>query len=406
MTMRKDRSCSYKLHPDFKPLRPVSREGLQKILDMPVVNISMLPNPIIIVSVTLYHKNNNWFVGVRGMHGEEGIAPCSDRVELFFPLLKKFASELIGRDARKIEEVLDRIYVTDINYKIQGLAYWCPIAWLESALLDMLGHAAGLHVSDLLGGKCREEIALYLASGNRQNSPEEEIEILDKHVREIGAEAVKFKLGGRMSRNRDARAGRTEGLLQLARKHFGDDFIIHADGNGSYDAQKGIEVGKLVEDVNGYFYEEPCPFDDLWALKDVADNLEVPLAFGEQETSLRRFAWNAEHHAARVLQPDLQYTGGFIPCIKVARMAQAAGMTVTPHVSGGYTSYNALIYNCIIPNAGHYHEYKGFADLGEFVEGGLTVKEGKVKMPEGIGLGIDFSLFGLSYRDIVFEVRA
>ncbi len=395
----------YRIHPDFKPFQSVTFDELQAIMDQPVVDVSMLPNPIIITSVALLHKGKNWFVRVRGMKGEEGMAPCSSRAETFFPILKKFAGSMVGLDARNLEWILNRIYVTDINYKIQGLGYWCPIAWLESAVLDMLAKAAGLHVTEILGGKSRDEVEFYLASGNRQNSPKEEVDILHRRVAEIGAHAVKFKLGGRMSRNQDSREGRTEGLLHLAREHFGDDFIIHADGNGSFDAAKGIEVGRIVEEINGYFYEEPCPFDDLWALKDVADGLDIPIAFGEQETSLRRFAWIVEHNAAQVLQPDLQYTGGFIQCIKVARMADAAGMYVTPHVSSGYAAYNTLLFNCIIPNAGHYHEYKSYGDLGDYVEGGLKVKNGRLRLPEGKGLGIDFDLFGLTNKDLVFEVR-
>ena len=86
-------------------------------------------------------------------------------------------------------------------------------------------------------------------------------------------------------------------------------------------------------------------------------------------------------------------------------MAEAAGMPVTPHVSGGYAAYNTVLYNSVIPNAGHYHEYKGFGDLGNYVEGGLEVKNGKVRVPGGKGLGIDFAMFGLTNSDIVFEVR-
>jgi L-alanine-DL-glutamate epimerase-like enolase superfamily enzyme len=74
--------------------------------------------------------------------------------------------------------------------------------------------------------------------------------ILQKRVDETGVKAIKFKRGGRMSRNADSLEGRTEGILRLVRKHFGDGMIIHSDGNGSFDAAKGIEVGKIVESIN------------------------------------------------------------------------------------------------------------------------------------------------------------
>lgn len=302
----------FRLNQDFRPWIPVKEDQLQEIMDQPVVQTALLQEAVMIESYTLVKRDKDWFLIVRGTQGEEGITPCSSRAEYLYLLLERFLRITLGQDARNLEMILHQIYVTDINYKIQGLAYWCCISWIEAAILDMLARRAGVCVTELLGGRVRDELEMYVASGNRHTTPEEEVEILQVGVDRTGVEAIKFKLGGRMSRNADSLEGRTEGLLHLARRHFGDDFIIHVDGNGSFDATKGIEIGRIAESENVYFYEEPCPFDDLWSTKEVADALDVPLAFGEQETSLRRFAWIVENNAAQVLQPDLQYTGGFI----------------------------------------------------------------------------------------------
>ena len=397
----------YKLHKDFSPHKPVTFTQLQEIMDRPVIKSEIVGSPVIIKSFSLYVCGNNWFLRVLGTNGEEGLAPCSERAEYLHPLMqKKILPYMIGRDARELEKIFEHIFVSDLNYKIQGLAWWCCISWVESAVLDMLAKVAGVNVTDLLGGRKRSELDIYVASGNRHTTPEEEVDILQKRVSEIGAKAIKFKLGGRMSRNADSLAGRTEGILKLARKHFGDDFIIHTDGNGSYDAAMGIEIGRIVESIGAYFYEEPCPFDDLWALKEVSDALDVPLAFGEQETSLRRFAWIIEADAAQVMQPDLQYTGGFIQCIKIARMAAAAGKPVTPHVSGGWPAYNMLLFCAAIENAGGYHEYKHFKGVADCVPAGLAVKDGKIKIPGGLGLGLDLSFVKKPDSTLVFEVTS
>jgi L-alanine-DL-glutamate epimerase-like enolase superfamily enzyme len=397
----------YQIHPDFSPHRPVSFARLWELADKPVIQTQLIDTPVIIDSFALIKNGGAWFLRVRGKQGEEGIAPCSGQADYFYPILqKKLLPGFLNRDARGMEKIFPEIFVQDLNYKIQGLAWWCCVAWAESALLDMLGKRAGVNVTDLIGRRFRNELELYVASGNRHTTPEEEVDILQKRVDETGVKAIKFKLGGRMSRNADSLEGRTEGILRLARKHFGDGMIIHSDGNGSFDAAKGIEVGKIVESINGYFYEEPCPFDDLWDTRAVADALGVPLAFGEQETSLRRFAWIIEHDAAQVLQPDIQYSGGFIQCIKVARMAEAAGKPVTPHVSGGYPAYNTLLYNAVIPNAGHYHEYKHFKGVEDCVPGGLTVKDGRVRIPEGPGLGLDLGIVNKSGAQVIFDLRS
>jgi L-alanine-DL-glutamate epimerase-like enolase superfamily enzyme len=375
-------------------------------MDQPVVKTGLVDGPVIIDSFTLIRRGEAFFLRVRGKKGEEGIAPCAASAEIYYPILqKKLLPWFLNRDARDMENIFREAWVNDLNYKMQGLPWWCSVAWAESALLDMLGKRAGLNVTGLLGERCREELEMYVASGNRHTTPEEEIEVLQKRVDETGVGAIKFKLGGRMSRNADSIAGRTEGILRLARKHFGDGMIIHADGNGSFDAAKGIEVGRLAEEINAYFYEEPCPFDDLWDTKAVADGLDIPLAFGEQETSLRRFAWLIENDGAQVLQPDIQYTGGFIQCIKVARMAQAAGKPVTPHVSGGWACYNTLLFCAVIPNAGHYHEYKHFKGVEDHVPEGLKVEKGRVRVPGGPGLGLELGAVDKPGAAIIFDLR-
>ena len=84
-------------------------------------------------------------------------------------------------------------------------------------------------------------------------------------------------------------------------------------------------------------------------------------------------------------------------------MAAAAGMPVTPHVSGGFSSYNALIFGAVVPNIGHYHEYKGYGLLEK--EGYLKIQNGKVAIPDGVGLGIDFSHWTKEGCQVVLQVK-
>ena len=92
-----------------------------------------------------------------------------------------------------------------------------------------------------------------------------------------------------MNRNQDAMPGRTDKLIPLSRKVFGDKMVIHADANSSYDPPEAIRVGRMLEDVGAIHYEEPCPFDNFDDTKKVADALKIPVALGEQESSHWRF---------------------------------------------------------------------------------------------------------------------
>src|SRR4051794_6012356 len=99
----------------------------------------------------------------------------------------------------------------------------------------MLGKIAKKTVGEILGGQIRKEIPVYLSGSIRETTAEQEVEIYAQGVELTGAHAVKFKIGGRMSRNADPYPGRTETVLKLARKKLGDNLILYADANGSYD---------------------------------------------------------------------------------------------------------------------------------------------------------------------------
>ncbi|SFL16332.1 L-alanine-DL-glutamate epimerase [Paenibacillus sp. 1_12] len=369
----------------------VSIADLEAAANSTVLNVEGITSPLIIESMEMLFNNGLYFLRTRTTDGSEGVAVASERAAYLYPLLKQLIIPyFIGKDARDLEKLLDGVYVYENNYKLSGLALWCCISWLEASVLDMMGRIVGKPIGDLLGGVIRNEIPIYVASGNRGTTPEEEIEVLQQKVAETGARAVKFKVGGRMSKNADSIKGRSESLIHLTRKTFGDDFTIHADGNGSYDPAVAIEYGKILQDIGAFFYEEPCPFEHLEDTKEVADALQIPLAFGEQETSIRRFRWIIDNDAAQVVQPDLQYNGGFIRNTRVARMAALKGIPVTPHISGGYGYIYMLHFASYIPNIGKFQEDKAGVKVTDYLfTPHMEVKDGVFRAPTAPGLGMD-----------------
>jgi len=241
----------------------------------------------------------------------------------------------------------------------------------------------------LLGGVVRREVPFYVASGRRDSTPDEEVEYLASLVAKTGAKAVKFRVGGRMSRNADAIPGRTEKLIPLARKRLGDGIDIHADSNSSYDPPKAIEVGRMLEDIGAVYFEEPCPFDHLEDTKKVADVLTIPVAGGEQEYSDRRFRWMIYNRGVDIVQPDLHYYGGLIRSTRVARMAALAGMPTTVHISGGFGFVYMLHFASLTPDIGRYQEYKqNIEKYNGWFSRPLEVRNGAMTVPQGPGVGI------------------
>jgi len=232
-------------------------------------------------------------------------------------------------------------------------------------------------------------VACFVASGRRDTTPEAEVDYLRKLLEESGARAVKFRVGGRMSRNADASPGRTEKLIPLARTALGDAIDIHADANSSYDPPQAIEVGRRLEDIKAVYFEEPCPFDHHEDTKVVADALTIPVAGGEQEYSHWRFRWMIGNRGVNIVQPDLHYYGGMIRSIRVARMAALRKMPTTVHISGGFGFVYMLHFASCVPDIGRYQEYKlGLGQYGTWIDPPITVKDGKMTVPTGPGVGI------------------
>ncbi|MBK7930664.1 MAG: mandelate racemase/muconate lactonizing enzyme family protein [Bryobacterales bacterium] len=357
----------------------------------PVLRLDGLNTPVLIDSIRLLKKGGDYFVHVRSKDGAEGLSlPQSGRPDTLAPLLKDLVIPFFaGKDARQLEDHLWELYRWKSNYKMYGIALWSPQTWVECAILDMLGRIAKKPIGALLGEVRRKEIPIYVASGRRDSTPQEEIDYLQKLVSQSGARALKFRVGGRMSRNADASPKRTETLIPLVRKTFGDAIDIHADSNSSYDVPNAIRVGRMLEEIKAVYFEEPCEFDRWEETKQVTDTLTIPVAGGEQEFSEWRFRWAIANHMVDIVQPDIQYYGGLIRSIRVARMADVVNMPTTVHISGGFGFVYMLHFASVIRDPGRYQEYKlGTEKYGQWFEGGISVRNGNMSVPQGPGCGI------------------
>ncbi len=359
-------------------------------------------SPVKIESIELLRNGSNYFVRSRSSDGATGLIRTK-QVEDFIPiLLNRVAPFFAGKDARDLETLVDGVYIE--NYKMAGQAFWCPVAYVEQSLWDLLGKVAGKPAGELMGSVLRKEIPVYLSGSGRETTAEEEVEVYARGVQHTGAKAVKFKIGGRMSRNQDAYEGRTETLLELARKRLGDEAVLYADANGSYNAARAIEIGKTLESLNFRFFEEPCPWEEAGETKRVADTLTIPIAFGEQNSSLWGFEWMINNRVMDIVQPDLNYNGGFIRAARVARMARKVEMPIVPHnTQTDAAGANILAFASAIPNIGPYMEFPWRKPERpvSWYSPNFVIRNGVVGVPAGPGLGVEFDPDYIAKAEIV-----
>lgn len=371
----------------------------------PVLKKELFPNPVIIETLELLRDRNNTICRVRTKDGGEGISlghPFISRTSfpMFHATLRK---HFIGKDARDLDLLIYN--AAERSIKVQGIPLCVQIATIEFAILDMLGNIANKPVGNIIGNIINPKVSIYLGhhyTNLRKLEPEESLELMRRDQIETKAKAIKLRAGrgDHLASDIDNAPGRTEKLIKMAREMFGDDMNLMIDGNGAYSVKEAIRIGKILEEYNYYFYEEPVPWDWYEEQKQVEQALNIPMAGGEEEFGMHRFRWLIANNVFQIMQPDLFYFGGMIRTMQVARMAEAAGLQITPHISRGGLGFAYMLQMVsACPAAAEFHEFKMFqtkdangtiipieskAEPFESINGVITVPSGS-----GMGVNID-----------------
>lgn len=366
-------------------------------LRRPVLKRELFPEPVRIESIELLRWEKSYLCRVRSSDGAEGLSVAHSGMNELYPIfLQRVRPFFLGKDARDLDLLLERVFVYQFNFRFEGIALGIPLATLEFALLDMLGRIAGRSLGRLIGEIHHPKVAVYVATEWRERPLEETVERIRKAVSETDARALKIKVGYLMFMTKDHTArgpsGKSEKLIPLLRELYGPDMALYADANGYYEADEAIRIGRLLEENKYAYFEEPVRYDDFEAIKRVADALTLPIANGEQDHSFVNFRWLLAHGGLEIVQPDSYYFGGLIRSVQVGRMAEACGQSIVPHMSGGGLGflYNSHLVS-VLPNAGAHHEFKGLQSQVRFncSTSPLKVADGRIQVPTGPGLGVE-----------------
>lgn len=376
--------------------------ALDKILEQPVLKRELFPEPVIIESLELLRDRSNCIYRVRSKEGAEGVSIGHPFIaKSGWPMVAhNLRHHFVGKDARDLDQLIFNAH--ENNIKRQGIPLCVQIAGIEFAILDMLGILADKPAGQLLGEVLNPEVPIYLGTrlGElRRTDPEHSLELVYQDWEATKAKAIKIRAGrgDNLGQNNENAPGRTEKLIRMAREKFGDEMVLMIDGNGSYDVPEAIRIGKILEEYNYYFWEEPVPWNWYEEQKLVEEALNIPMAGGEEEFNMHLFRYLLGNEVFQVIQPDTFYCGGMIRSMQVARMAEAMGLTITPHISGGGLGYVYMLQMVsVCPATSDYHEFKMFHTRD--ANGTVVPVESKaepfesidgiIKVPTGSGLGV------------------
>jgi len=223
---------------------------------------------------------------------------------------------VIGEDPFNIEKLAHKMFQSSTYMGRTGIIRHA-IAGVEIALWDILGKAKGMPVYQLLGGAFRERTKAY-ASMPRINKVDDVVKYV-RYCVQNGFKAIKLH-------QRDLES------IIAAREATEDEVEIMVDANCPWTRTEALAVARACEEYDIRWLEEPIqPADDYFGLAELRASVDVPIASGENESTLRGFKTIIELGAVDVLQPSLTKIGGLLLGKKICTLAEAYNLEVAPH---------------------------------------------------------------------------
>jgi L-alanine-DL-glutamate epimerase-like enolase superfamily enzyme len=237
-------------------------------------------------------------------------------------LSTRLAPLLIGEDPLFVERLWEKMFRGDRGIKRQGVAAYALSA-LDIGLWDIAGKAAQLPLYKMWGA-VSDRIAAYGSGGWPQYTVADLVAEAERYAA-LGCRYYKMKI-----HDPDPHVNRQR--VKAVRDALGPGVRLMVDANQKLDVLANIRQAALLEDFDLMWYEEPVLADDLAACAEVAHAIRIPVATGENNYSRWEFREIIERRAARYLMPDVCRANGFSETLKIARLAAAHGLLVSPHV--------------------------------------------------------------------------
>jgi L-alanine-DL-glutamate epimerase-like enolase superfamily enzyme len=348
-------------------------------------------------SIETFTTSDVGFVRVTAEDGAQGWGQVSTyHSDITCQVLhRQVAPWTLGKDTTDLDDLLD--IVTEREHKFPGSYLRRAMAGLDTAIWDLRGKQQEKPVTTLLGGS-PGLIRAYASSMKRDITPVEEADRLKRLRDTQGFDAFKVRAGAEVGRNTDEWPGRTEEIIPTMRRELGLDVDLLIDANSCYSPDRAIEVGHVLQDHSFCHFEEPCPYWELEQTKQVTDALDIDVTGGEQDCDLPTWQRMIDMRAVDIVQPDILYLGGICRTLRVARMAETAGLPVTPHCANlSLVTLFTMHLLRALPNAGKYLEFSIEGpdyypwQEGLFMNSPYGIEDGHARVTDAPGWGVEIA---------------
>lgn len=329
-----------------------------------------------------------------------------------YHLVKNMGRRIQGQNPLNVNRLFESIRKSGFFEGAQSGMFVSVLTAIETALWDVAGKALGLPVYQLLGGKFRDSVRVYMDTALYQNQlpkPEDFAKAAREAVN-MGFTAVKFDLDQANDPNKYDRFNWTASNAELqrmydqmaaARKEVGPNIDICADMHGRYDATTGERIAKMLEPLNLMWLEEPIPAENTDAYKKITQSTTTPICAGENHYLAYGFRPLLEDGAVDIIMPDLQKCGGLGEGQRIANLANLYYVPFAPHMVASYLGAMACAHVCAsVPNFMimewqiYFHKDPMFKEIVKF-QGEMVEKNGFIKVRDVPGIGVEINEEGM-----------
>ena len=340
-----------------------------------------------------YDTRTAMLVEIETDSGLVGWGECYGPARVNSAVVKEIAPWLIGEDPLRTDHLWQSVYARLRDHGQKGVVIQ-GLSGIDIALWDIKGKHFGVPVHRLLGGPLRTEVRAYATGLYRRKSGDPGKYLAEEAASYVaeGFGAVKLKVG--FGIEEDA------AMACAVRAAIGRDVALMVDANHAYDAVAAIRLGRMIEELDIGWFEEPVLPEDIAGYRAVKAAITIPVAGGECEFTRFGFRDLLASRAIDIVQPDTCAAGGLSECKKIADMAAAFSVRYNPHVWGtGIAIAASLQLLAVLPS----HTPTSLAPVEPMLEFDRTehpIRQsilvtpiehigGVVRVPEGPGLGIE-----------------
>lgn len=342
------------------------------------------------------HRAYRWGFGVTPsisgafvrIETDDGLVGWGEASMIFHPrqpatilvaMLEAIGRQIVGSNPLHPERIIAGLHSQQGWHFHRDLAHYA-LGGVDIALYDLIGHASGLSVSELLGGRVRDQVPfMYFLYWD----------VIDATIAEAraavadGFTSLYIKVGVE-------EPGEEIERIRAVREAVGDKVQIRIDANERWSPGMAVRFIKQLEDLDLEFVEQPCLAQDITGMATVRQRCRTPIAADQSSRTSHQLLRVIGANAADIVCSDPGGAGGIAAARRSAAIAEAAGLPFVVHsnVEAGIGTAAAVhlaaaCVNCTYANQTEYQ----FA-ARDVLDQRLVLSGGSIAVPDGPGLGV------------------